>query len=91
MYLSQSYYAQIEGEKREAPERIFEWVSAKYNVSKNWLKDGAGEMFGGEPAGRGPAPAGGILPGTGPALSAACLTANKVTVKTTASGQEKRS
>jgi transcriptional regulator with XRE-family HTH domain len=49
MYLSQSYYAQIEGEKREAPERILEFVSAKYNVSKNWLKDGAGEMFGGEP------------------------------------------
>jgi transcriptional regulator with XRE-family HTH domain len=47
--LSQSYYAQIEGEKREANGRILELVSAKYNASKNWLKAGAGEMFGGEP------------------------------------------
>ncbi|GHV53253.1 hypothetical protein AGMMS49579_11700 [Spirochaetia bacterium] len=49
IYISQGYYAQMESETREMNSRIIELISAKYNVNKEWLKTGKGEMFGGEP------------------------------------------
>jgi transcriptional regulator with XRE-family HTH domain len=45
IYLSQSYYAQIESETREINDRIIALISAKYSVSKDWLMKGKGEMF----------------------------------------------
>ena len=49
IYLSQGYYAQIESEVREPNSRIIELISAKYNVNKDWLKTGKGDMFSGPP------------------------------------------
>jgi hypothetical protein len=39
----------MESEVRELNSRIIELISTKYNVNKDWLKTGKGEMFGGEP------------------------------------------
>jgi transcriptional regulator with XRE-family HTH domain len=49
IFLSHSYYAQIESETREPNNRIIELISTKYAVNKDWLKTGAGEMFSGDP------------------------------------------
>jgi transcriptional regulator with XRE-family HTH domain len=45
IYLSQGYYAQIEGETRGINDRIIALISSKYNVNKEWLASGKGEMF----------------------------------------------
>ena len=45
VFLSQSFYAQIETDRRKPNERIFELISSKYNVNKEWLITGKGEMF----------------------------------------------
>jgi transcriptional regulator with XRE-family HTH domain len=45
IYLSQGYYAQIEGETRNIHDRIVALISSKYNVNKEWLLSGKGEMF----------------------------------------------
>jgi transcriptional regulator with XRE-family HTH domain len=47
IFLSHSFYAQIESGMRKANERIFELISTKYNVNKDWLLTGKGEMFSG--------------------------------------------
>ncbi|MDR0289958.1 MAG: helix-turn-helix domain-containing protein [Treponema sp.] len=47
IFLSQGFYAQIESGIKKANERIYELISAKYNVSKDWLLTGKGEMFSG--------------------------------------------
>jgi transcriptional regulator with XRE-family HTH domain len=45
IYISTSYYAEIELENRRVNDRIIELVSSKYNVNKDWLLTGKGEMF----------------------------------------------
>jgi transcriptional regulator with XRE-family HTH domain len=45
IFLSSGFYAQIETETRNINERIYELISRKYNVNKNWLKTGEGDMF----------------------------------------------
>jgi hypothetical protein len=45
--LSQSYYAQIEGETRPINNRIIALICAKYCVSKEYLLTGQGEIFSG--------------------------------------------
>lgn len=45
IHLSQSYYAQIEGETRALNDRIAALICATYGVSKDYLLHGAGEMF----------------------------------------------
>lgn len=47
IYLSQSYYAQIEGETRPINNRIIALICAKYGVSKEYLLTGQGEIFSG--------------------------------------------
>jgi transcriptional regulator with XRE-family HTH domain len=47
IFLSHSFYAQIESGTRKANERIYELISTKYNVNKEWLLTGKGEMFSG--------------------------------------------
>jgi len=47
IYLSQGFYAQIEVGIKKANERIYELISTKYNVNKEWLLTGKGEMFSG--------------------------------------------
>jgi transcriptional regulator with XRE-family HTH domain len=47
IFLSQGFYAQIESGIKKANERIYELISAKYKVNKDWLLTGRGEMFSG--------------------------------------------
>jgi len=47
IFLSQGFYAQIESGIKKANERIYELISTKYNVNKDWLMTGKGEMFSG--------------------------------------------
>ena len=47
IFLSHSFYAQIESETRKPNERVYELISTKYNVNKDWLITGKGEMFSG--------------------------------------------
>jgi transcriptional regulator with XRE-family HTH domain len=45
IYISQSYYAQIENENKGINDRIIALIAAKYRVNKDWLLTGTGEMF----------------------------------------------
>jgi transcriptional regulator with XRE-family HTH domain len=47
IFISQGFYAQIESGIKKANERIYELISTKYNVNKDWLLTGKGEMFSG--------------------------------------------
>jgi len=45
IFVSQSYYAQIEGGKRPVNDRIIALVCSQYGASKDYLLTGKGEMF----------------------------------------------
>jgi len=45
IYLSHSFYAKIETGTRNPNERVYELISNKYKVNKDWLITGKGEMF----------------------------------------------
>jgi transcriptional regulator with XRE-family HTH domain len=45
IYLSHSFYAKIETGTRNPNERVYELISNKYKVNKDWLINGRGEMF----------------------------------------------
>jgi len=45
VFLSQSFYGQIETGVRSPNERVYELISNKYNVNKEWLVTGKGDMF----------------------------------------------
>jgi transcriptional regulator with XRE-family HTH domain len=45
IYLSHSFYAKIETGTRSPNERVYELISNKYKVNKDWLLTGRGEMF----------------------------------------------
>jgi transcriptional regulator with XRE-family HTH domain len=45
IYVSQSYYAQIESGKRPVNDRIIALVCSQYGVSKEYLATGKGAMF----------------------------------------------
>jgi transcriptional regulator with XRE-family HTH domain len=49
IYLSHSFYSKIETGTRNPNERVYELISNKYNVNKDWLLMGRGEMFGKTP------------------------------------------
>ena len=49
IYLSQSFYAKIETGARNPNERVYELISNKYNVNKDWLITGKGDMFSAAP------------------------------------------
>jgi len=49
IFLSQSYYGKIETGTRKPNDRIFELISNKYNVNKEWLVTGKGNMFSAPP------------------------------------------
>jgi transcriptional regulator with XRE-family HTH domain len=42
---SHSLYGQTEHGNREASDRIIQLISSRFNVNKEWIKTGAGEMF----------------------------------------------
>jgi transcriptional regulator with XRE-family HTH domain len=45
IYVSQSYYAQIEGGKRPVNDRIIALICSQYGVKKEYLLTGKGKMF----------------------------------------------
>jgi transcriptional regulator with XRE-family HTH domain len=45
IYVSQSYYAQIEGGTRPVNDRIIALICSQYGVSKEYLLTGKGDMF----------------------------------------------
>jgi len=45
LYLSQSYFGDIEMGNRRISDRVIHLISANFRVSKDWLKTGEGEMF----------------------------------------------
>jgi transcriptional regulator with XRE-family HTH domain len=45
VFVSQSYFCDIEVNKRQISERIIHLISVIYKVNKEWLKTGKGEMF----------------------------------------------
>jgi len=45
IFLSLSFYAKIETGARNPNKRVYELISSKYNVSKDWLLTGKGDMF----------------------------------------------
>lgn len=47
IFLSQGFYAQIESGIKKANERIYELIAMKYNINKQWLVTGKGDMFSG--------------------------------------------
>jgi transcriptional regulator with XRE-family HTH domain len=45
MYLSQSFFGEIEVGRRNLNDRIIYLITTQYKVNKEWLKTGKGEMF----------------------------------------------
>jgi transcriptional regulator with XRE-family HTH domain len=45
IYIVQSFYGDIELGKKSANERIIQLISTQFNVNKEWIKTGEGEMF----------------------------------------------
>ena len=45
IFLSHSFYAKIETGTRDPNERVCELISFKYNVNRDWLITGNGDMF----------------------------------------------
>jgi len=45
LYLSQSYFGEVELGNRRMSDRIIHLISTNYKVNKDWLKTGEGEMF----------------------------------------------
>ena len=45
IYFSHSLYGQVECGNREPNDRIIQLISSKFNVNKEWIITGKGEMF----------------------------------------------
>jgi transcriptional regulator with XRE-family HTH domain len=45
IFISTSYYAGIETGHRQVNDRIIDLVSTRYNVNKDWILTGQGEIF----------------------------------------------
>jgi transcriptional regulator with XRE-family HTH domain len=49
IYVSQTFYSDIEVGNTKVNDRIIELISSKFNVNKDWIKTGNGEMFNDSP------------------------------------------
>jgi len=45
IYMSQSYYSQVEGGKRPVNDRVIALICSQFGVSKDYLLTGKGQMF----------------------------------------------
>jgi transcriptional regulator with XRE-family HTH domain len=45
IYITQSFYGDIELGKKNPNDRIIQLISTQFKVNKEWLKTGEGEMF----------------------------------------------
>ena len=48
-FISKSFYGDIELGKKNVNDRIIQLISTQFNVNKEWLKTGKGEMFSAPP------------------------------------------
>jgi transcriptional regulator with XRE-family HTH domain len=49
IFISQSLYGEVELGHREASDRIVQLIASRFNVSKEWIMKGEGEMFAAPP------------------------------------------
>jgi len=49
IFLSHTFYANIETGRRNPNERVYELICNKYNINKDWLITGKGDMFSASP------------------------------------------
>jgi transcriptional regulator with XRE-family HTH domain len=49
IYITQSFYGDIELGKKNINDRIIQLIATQFNVNKGWIKAGEGEMFAGPP------------------------------------------
>ena len=49
IYFSHGVYGQVEHGDREPNDRLIQLVSSKFNINKNWLISGNGDMFSEDP------------------------------------------
>jgi transcriptional regulator with XRE-family HTH domain len=49
IYISQSFYGEIELGRQAVSDRIIHLVATQFNVNKEWLKSGGGEVFSSPP------------------------------------------
>ena len=49
IYFSHGVYGQVEYGTREPNDRIIQLISSRFNVNKNWILTGTGEMFSSPP------------------------------------------
>ena len=49
IYISQSFYGEIELGHQQVTDRIIHLVSTQFNINKEWIKTGNGEMFSSPP------------------------------------------
>jgi transcriptional regulator with XRE-family HTH domain len=49
IYVSHSLYGQTEYGTREPNDRIIQLISSRFNISKDWILNGKGEMFSSPP------------------------------------------
>jgi transcriptional regulator with XRE-family HTH domain len=45
IYITQSFYGDIELGKKNINDRIIQLISTQFNVNKEWIKTGEGEIF----------------------------------------------
>ena len=49
IYISQSFYGEIELGNQQVNDRVFHLIVTQFNVNKEWLRTGNGEMFSSPP------------------------------------------
>jgi transcriptional regulator with XRE-family HTH domain len=49
IYITQSFYGDIELGKKNINDRIIQLIVTQFNVNKEWIKTGEGETFAGSP------------------------------------------
>jgi transcriptional regulator with XRE-family HTH domain len=49
IYITQSFYGDIELGKKKINDRIIQLISSQFNVNKEWIKTGEGEIFSSPP------------------------------------------
>jgi transcriptional regulator with XRE-family HTH domain len=49
IYVSHSLYGQVEHGDREPSDRIIQLISSRFDISKEWIMTGKGDMFSSEP------------------------------------------
>ena len=49
IYVSHSLYGQVEYGNREPTDRIIQLITSRFNIRKNWIMTGEGDMFSSPP------------------------------------------